>query len=312
MINFYFILGNKMNKLTGIKDLDREILSKMNDIELLTVCQIDKRFYYDICDDNFLRRRLNKYQGIEKYKKNETWKQFFLNTIYTITKMKADFQFIYTKGDFQKQYKLFKMYPVINNLLVYSAKEGELPLVIYSISKGADINEYSGLALRWAAEANHYEIVKYLVENGANDISLAFLNASMEGNIDIVKYLVEKGANIHFQNDQALILASIRGRLRVVKYLIEKGADIHINSDQPLRDASEYGHLGIVEYLIENSADIHAEADAALIYASKEGHYDIVKYLVENGADVSARNFLSFSEAKENGHEKIVEYLENL
>ena len=296
-----------MNRLTGIKDLDREILSKMSDRELLTVCQIDKRFYYDICDDNFLRRRLNEYPGIEKYKlSNQSWKQFFLNATYTIAKMKEWYNFYYTQGDFKKQYKLLKMYQKFGELLVHSAKEGELSLVKYSICKGAKINEYNGLALRWASEFNHYEIVKFLVEKGINNISYALSSASIKGNVEIVKYLVENGA---FRHDEALILASINGHLRVVKYLVEKGADIHVNSDQPLRDASEYGHLEIVEYLIENGADIHAEADAALIYASKEGHYDIVKYLVENGADVSARNFLAFSEAEENGHHEIVEYL---
>ena len=33
-----------MNQLTGIKDLDREILSKVPDEELLQVCTVDKDF----------------------------------------------------------------------------------------------------------------------------------------------------------------------------------------------------------------------------------------------------------------------------
>ena len=67
-----------MSQLTGIKDLDREILSKLPDEELLQVCIVNKRFWNDVCDDNFLRRRLSsKYPRIDQYKSFESWKQFF-------------------------------------------------------------------------------------------------------------------------------------------------------------------------------------------------------------------------------------------
>ena len=88
-----------MNQLTGIKDVDREILSKVDE-ELLKVCSVDKRFWNDVCDDNFLRRRLtSKYPGIEKYK--ETWKEFFLKWTFYISKMKEDYEYDYTEGDFK-------------------------------------------------------------------------------------------------------------------------------------------------------------------------------------------------------------------
>ena len=58
-----------MNRLTGLKDTDREILKYVGDRELLKVCAIDRRFWNDVCDSNFLRIRLtNKYPEIEKYK----------------------------------------------------------------------------------------------------------------------------------------------------------------------------------------------------------------------------------------------------
>jgi len=42
--------------------------------------------------------------------------------------------------------------------------------------------------------------------------------------IEIVKYLVEKGANIHAYNEDAIIWAARNGHLEIVKYLVEKGA----------------------------------------------------------------------------------------
>jgi hypothetical protein len=58
-----------MSKISGIRDLDREIFSKVEDNELLKTCLIDKYTWNIVCDDLFLRRRLSKYPEIEQYKK---------------------------------------------------------------------------------------------------------------------------------------------------------------------------------------------------------------------------------------------------
>ena len=61
--------------LSGLKDVDREVLKHVDDKELLRVCTIDRNTWNEVCDDNFLRRRLSKYPDIEKYKlENESWK----------------------------------------------------------------------------------------------------------------------------------------------------------------------------------------------------------------------------------------------
>ena len=66
--------------LSGLKDVDREILKHVDDEQLLKFCSIDNKTWNSVCDDDFLRRRLTgKYPGIEKYKKTkESWKRFFL------------------------------------------------------------------------------------------------------------------------------------------------------------------------------------------------------------------------------------------
>ena len=60
--------------LSGLKDVDREILKYVDDRELLRVCSIDRKTWNDVCDDAFLKRRLSKYPGIEKYKEKESWR----------------------------------------------------------------------------------------------------------------------------------------------------------------------------------------------------------------------------------------------
>ena len=58
-----------MDKFSGHKDTDREILNKLGDIELLTVCKINKYFWNQVCNEDFFRNRLlNNYCNIQKNK----------------------------------------------------------------------------------------------------------------------------------------------------------------------------------------------------------------------------------------------------
>ena len=57
--------------LTGILDLDREILRYVEDLQLLKVCSINKKMWDSVCNEAFLRRRLNKYPEIEKYRNTD-------------------------------------------------------------------------------------------------------------------------------------------------------------------------------------------------------------------------------------------------
>ena len=232
-----------MNRITGMKDVDREILRHVDDKELLQTCSINRRMWNEVCDDAFLRRRLvSKYSGIEKYKlKDETWKRFFLRFVYYTSKMRDEFEFQYTGGNFENQYSLLKSYGV-HYLLLAAAIIGELSLVKYAVQKGV-IPSYAALE-----------------------------TAASYGHLELVKYLVESGVDIHTGEENALALASFHGYLDVVKYLVEQGADIHADSNKAFRYAAEAGHLPIIKYLIKHGADIH-DVDEDLV------HHDVVGYL---------------------------------
>ncbi len=109
---------------------------------------------------------------------------------------------------------------ILNDMLVEMAKEGSVSGVSMMLSKGANIG-------------------------------YALVRASDKGHLEVVKYLVEQGADIHAKNDRALIFASQRGRLEVVRYLVEHGANIHTNNDWPLKTAITMGHFGVVKYFMD-------------------------------------------------------------
>ena len=298
---------------SGLKDIDREILKYVGDKELLLVCTVDQKTWNEVCDDNFLKRRLiNKYPGIEKYKNgNESWKRFFLKFAYYTTLMREKYKFEYTGGNFETQHDLLKRYnKKKDSLLEYAADEGELSLVKYAIENGADIHYNVDGALSYASRYGHLDIVKWLVENGADVCAEANLPvgwASQEGHIDIVKYLVEKGADIHDNEGYSLREAATQGHLSIVKYLVGHGANINTDEEAALKGASREGHLSVVKYLVEHGADIHVTNEYAVMFAKKYGHTDVVKYLVEQGADIHKEEALRLAE--ERAHYEIVKLL---
>ena len=244
--------------LSGLKDVDREILKQVDDKELLKICTVDRKTWNDVCDDAFLRRRLTiKYPGIEEYKReDESWKKFFLNVIYYVSKMKDEFKFAYIEGDFKKQYFILKQWRNYNydidNLLTGAAEHGESSLVKFALGNGADLHAYGDAALRNASKKGHLDVVKYLVENGAdihiiNDSPLR--EASENGHLEIVKYLLKHGADIHAAHDFALYFATLNNHYHVVKYLIEHGANVHAKDDRVLKLAIKYNRSEILNYL---------------------------------------------------------------
>jgi ankyrin repeat protein len=284
---------NKMSQLSGIKDVDREILSKLDDRELLKTCSIDKYTWGTVCDDAFLRRRLlSKYSEIEQYKsEEESWKKFFLRAIYYISKMKEEYEYNYSFGDFKKQYDILSrnIYykndkPDPDNVFIDASRDGEMALVMWSLKNGANIHEQNDLAI---------------------------IIASGEGRTEIVKYLVEHGADIAAVNYRALRLASIYGHLETVKYLVELGADIHNQDDDSLKYASKGGHLEVVKYLLEKGANIHAQNDAALLIAVTNNRLNVVKYLLEKGANIHAQNDEALKIATRRNFSKIADYLKS-
>lgn len=56
----------------------------------------------------------------------------------------------------------------LNNMLENASKAGNLDLVKYLHGRGADINFYFGIVLRWGVVYHNYQIVKYYLENGGN------------------------------------------------------------------------------------------------------------------------------------------------
>ncbi|RHY65020.1 hypothetical protein DYB34_007581 [Aphanomyces astaci] len=113
--------------------------------------------------------------------------------------------------------------------------------------------------------------------------------AASAGFLEVVKELIQCGADNGYS---PLYAATLTGHLHVVQELVDNGANIDAPSTQvrctPLHQAVEKNHLDIIQALIDNGADVNAK-DAgnrtARSIAVDKKHGDVVKAL-----DESAKN----------------------
>lgn len=176
----------------------------------------------------------------------------------------------------------------IQNDLNAAATLGYLHIVKYLHSIGANIDIDNGYILIKCADEGHFDIVKYLCENGVEVNINALCDAIMNRNNDIAKYLYERipHDSREIYNHKALRSCVKANNFPMLEYLCSVGVDIHADDDSALQLAAINGQLDIVYYLCELGADIHVKNDIVLISAVYHGHTEIVKYLVERGANI--------------------------
>lgn len=105
-----------------------------------------------------------------------------------------------------------------------------------------------------AVRLGHYDIAKYLAENGADVNSTE--NTDSDG---------DAGTYIY----QPLIMVLENGDYEFAKFLLSKGANVDCIMGEDYDGAAD-------EYY------------TALIRAAKIGNYDMAKFLIDNGANISA------------------------
>ena len=219
--------------------------------------------------------------------------------------------------------------------LIYASAYGHTEIVKMLIEAGADVNATAssdlvkwkkrpprhyhnpfgkplgGTALVYASCSGHTDVVKLLIEAGA-DVNkkdkknryTVLMVASSAGHTEVAKLLIEAGANVNAQDkggNTALLDASWRGETEIVKLLIEGGADV--NAMIQVDSVGRTNKAGDVEILWDITA---------LMIASDLGHTEKVKLLIEAGADVNTRNsggYTALMWASELGYTGIIKLL---
>lgn len=124
-----------------------------------------------------------------------------------------------------------------------------------------------GASALWvAAGAGHLNIIKLLVEHGADlnhhtrNLSTPVRAACFDGRLDIIRYLVDHGANINFANaynNTCLMITAYKGHAEVVEYLLENEALPNEQANcgaTALHYAAECGHVEVCSVLLDYGA----------------------------------------------------------
>ena len=128
--------------------------------------------------------------------------------------------------------------------------------------------------------------------------------AAPSGNLEIVKLLVEAGANLEDGNalkQTPLLLATLNDRADVIATLVQSGAKVdstQYSNMTALMLATVMGHTNSMRMLLRVGADVNARAssspDTALLYATtnamKSANLEVVQILVEAGANLFAKD----------------------
>lgn len=186
-------------------------------------------------------------------------------------------EFIISCMDFKIHFELIAK--IFLNIVIY---QGHIKLAtefIKQCKRLVDVNDNK--ALQICADLNHHELMRILIDNGAN---------------------------IHANRSAAICLASYKSNIKVMKILLKAGIDIHTNNDEALRFACQDGYYDVVRLLVENGANIHANDDEAVGWAAGFGHVDIVKYLIIHGAFIYANTHYAYRLAVEKNQTEILKY----
>ena len=118
--------------------------------------------------------------------------------------------------------------PYSQRSFVTYAQDGDLDVVRLFIEAGMDVNvqPYSSSVAHIAETTQDDLVAVWFPQPGDEDNNTALMKAAGQGHIEVVRFLVEQGADLNIRNRQeqnALMLAAAGGHLAVATFLIDSG-----------------------------------------------------------------------------------------
>ncbi len=214
--------------------------------------------------------------------------------------------FIYTKREKSSRYILFLFLITITSGTYFFSLKSNTPYV----DDISNINENDTPFIK-AIKSEDINKVKSLIKSRINVNEVyengytALMVAASKGNVEIVKLLIETGADLesYDNNGNTSFMHAFFNHQKeaVVKFLLTKNVNIEVVNDQeqtPLILAALNNHYKSIELLIKSKAKIEFKGQlerTALMHAVNNNCIEAVKLLIKNKADIETRDAFTFT-----------------
>uniref|UniRef100_A0A4W6C3C4 Ankyrin-1 n=1 Tax=Lates calcarifer TaxID=8187 RepID=A0A4W6C3C4_LATCA len=219
-----------------------------------------------------------------------------------------------------------------NTALHIAALAGQEKVVAELVNYGANVNAQShqkGFSpLYMAAQENHLEVVKFLLENGANqslpteDGFTPLAVALQQGHENVVALLINYGTKGKVRLP-ALHIAARNDDTRTAAVLLQNDPNPDVLSKKnrlttgftPLHIAAHYENMSVAQLLLNRGANVNftpKNGITPLHIASRRGNVMMVRLLLDRGAQIDAKTKDELTPlhcAARNGHVRIIEIL---
>uniref|UniRef100_A0A3B4Y8B4 Ankyrin 1 n=1 Tax=Seriola lalandi dorsalis TaxID=1841481 RepID=A0A3B4Y8B4_SERLL len=214
-----------------------------------------------------------------------------------------------------------------NTALHIAALAGQEKVVAELVNYGANVNAQShqkGFSpLYMAAQENHLEVVKFLLENGANqslpteDGFTPLAVALQQGHENVVALLINYGTKGKVRLP-ALHIAARNDDTRTAAVLLQNDPNPDVLSKTgftPLHIAAHYENMSVAQLLLNRGANVNftpKNGITPLHIASRRGNVMMVRLLLDRGAQIDAKTKDELTPlhcAARNGHVRIIEIL---
>nr|XP_056713374.1 ankyrin repeat domain-containing protein 17 [Euleptes europaea] len=213
--------------------------------------------------------------------------------------------------------------------LMEAGSAGHVAVARVLLENGAGINthsnEFKESALTLACYKGHLEMVRFLLEAGADqehktdEMHTALMEACMDGHVEVARLLLDSGAQVNMPADSfesPLTLVACGGHVELAALLIERGANLEEVNDEgytPLMEAAREGHEEMVALLLGQGASINVQTEetqeTALTLSCCGGFLEVTDFLFRAGADLELGCSTPLMEAAQEGHLELVKYL---
>jgi len=192
--------------------------------------------------------------------------------------------------------------------LLVAVAEQNVGMVVDHLARGDDPNTTPVKActpLVLAIKLGNYEIVKLLVENGANcnesgENGMTVLHhAALQGSAEIAYFLCKVGGAALDQFNQAgctpLYQAVQHGHTECARTFLDMDANIEARTRSgatPLYIAADRGNLDLVDLLLDAGCDANVRTElqmTPLLVAAFNGHTHVVNALLDRNVDIEQR-----------------------